>query len=175
MLATQNPLESEGTYPLPDAQVDRFMQKLIMTYPTFEQEITILERFTMKQPQSPTCVLERDLLQEIQQFVRTIHAEPEILHYAASLVNATRYPASVSDEMSSYITYGASPRASMNLILCAKAGAMLQGRSYVLPQDVKSVAPGVLRHRLMLSYEGEAAGITTDHIIDRILKTVAVP
>ena len=84
-------------------------------------------------------------------------------------------PPAISDEVSSYITYGASPRASMNLILCAKARAMLEGRKYVLPQDIKSVAPGVLRHRLMLSYEGEAAGITTDHLIDQILKTVAIP
>lgn len=175
VLATQNPLESEGTYPLPDAQMDRFMQKLIMTYPSFEQEITILERFTTKQPPSPACVLERKLLHEIQQFVRTIHVEPEILHYAASLVDATRHPATISDEISSYISYGASPRASINLILCAKARAILDRRNYVIPHDIKLVAPGILRHRLMLTYEGEAAGITTDHLIDQILKTVAVP
>jgi MoxR-like ATPase len=175
VLATQNPLESEGTYPLPDAQVDRFMLKVLMTYPTIDHEVRIIERFTGSEETVPDVVLTQDQILSIQTFARSIYADGSIKRYVAEIVNATRDPRSYSLNIEDYIAHGASPRASINLILCAKAHALLTGRGYVVPQDIKTVAHDVLRHRILLTYEAEAEGIDSDQIISRVLEQVTVP
>jgi len=175
VLATENPLESEGTYPLPEAQVDRFMFKVMMTYPSLSDEVTILDRFTEGFAAKPEKVIPAEKVIEIQKFVKEIYAESEIKKYCATLVDATRNPDSYGLNAGNYISCGASPRASIYLVLGAKAYALLKGRGYVTPQDVKSIAADVLRHRILLTYEAEAEGITTDALIEKILQSVPVP
>jgi len=175
VLATQNPIESEGTYPLPEAQVDRFMFKVLMTYPDKEDEIRILDRFTEGTAITPRTVMSAEKILAIQSFVRTLYADATIKRYVTELVDATRHPAEYNIDSAKYIAYGASPRASISLILGARARALLMGRGFVLPEDVKAVAHDVLRHRIILTYEGEAEGVTPDAIIDTILRTVRVP
>lgn len=175
VLATENPIESEGTYPLPEAQVDRFMLKVMMTYPGFEDEVTILDRFTGGYTVKPEKVISADRIIEIRKFVKEIYAESEIKKYCASLVDATRNPGRYGIDAANYISCGASPRASIYLVLGAKAHALLMGRGYVTPQDVKFIAPDVLRHRILLTYEAEAEGVTTDDLIERIMQSVPVP
>lgn len=175
VLATQNPIESEGTYPLPDAQVDRFMFKVTMTYPAKAEEVRILDRFTEGSSLTPATVMSTEKILAIQAFTRTLYADAAIKRYVTDLVDATRHPAAYGIDTAKYIAYGASPRASLNLVLGAKARALLAGRGYVIPEDVQAVAHDVLRHRIILTYEGEAEGVTPDTIIDRILKTIAVP
>ncbi|MCK9579321.1 MAG: MoxR family ATPase [Methanoregula sp.] len=175
VLATQNPIESEGTYPLPDAQVDRFMFKVLMTYPGKEDEVRILDRFTEGTVISPKTVMTAEKILAIQSFTRSIYADAAIKHYVTELVDATRHPAVYGIDMAKYVAYGASPRASIGLILGAKARALLAGRGFVLPDDVRAVAYDVLRHRIILTYEGEAEGVTTDTIIYHILRNVRVP
>jgi len=175
VLATENPIESEGTYPLPEAQVDRFMFKVLMTYPTKEDEVRILDRFTEGTVMIPDCVMDVETILAIQEFTKKIYADPAIKRYVADLVDATRHPAAYGIDTGRYIAFGASPRASIWLILAGKAHALLEGRGFVLPEDIKAVAHDTLRHRLLLTYEGEADGITPDAIIDTILRTVKVP
>lgn len=175
VLATQNPIESEGTYPLPEAQVDRFMFKVLMTYPEIHDEMTILDRFTEGKTRIPEKVISTEEVLSIQAFMTKIYADPAIKRYVSEIVGATRDPGRWGLDESRYIALGASPRGSINLVLGGKAHAMQSGRGYVIPEDIRAVAHDVLRHRILLTYEGEAEGITTDAIIDRILSVVKVP
>ena len=175
VLATQNPIESEGTYKLPEAQVDRFMFKLMIDYPKKHEEVEIMDRFTEGVVIKPTPVITADQIVEMQKFNKSIYADTKIKEYVAEIIDATRYPDKYDIDLSGYIEYGASPRASLWLILGGKAHAMLNGRGYVKPGDIKAVAHDVLRHRIILTYEAEAEEITTDEIIKRILAKIRVP
>lgn len=175
VMATQNPIESEGTYKLPEAQVDRFMFKLIIDYPTKDDEIEIIERFTQDiRPHISKVLTSRQII-EIQDFNPLIYADRKIKDYVARIVDATRHPQAYDVDVEGYIEYGASPRASLWLILAAKAHAMLDGRGYVVPEDIKAVAYNVLRHRILLNYEAEVEEVTSDQIITQILNKVKVP
>jgi MoxR-like ATPase len=177
VLATQNPVEQEGTYPLPEAQVDRFLLKLVVGYPTRDQEIEIVQRMAslretpkVRQVSSPEQIL------RAREAVDAIFLDDKVLHYIVDIVFATREPGRVGlDELSELILYGASPRASIALTRCAKAHAFLEGRAYVTPQDVKAVAPPVLRHRVLETYEAEAEGLLSEDLLQRILDHVPVP
>ncbi len=175
VLATQNPIESEGTYKLPEAQVDRFMFKLLISYPAKEQEKTIIQRFTKGISYQTKKIISVQQIKEIQKFNQQVYADEKIGEYVAELVDATRNPNKYNINVDGHIEYGASPRASLWLILAAKAQAILNSRGYVIPEDVKAVAYDVLRHRILLSYEAEAEEITSDEIIKRILDKVKVP
>lgn len=175
VLATQNPIESEGTYKLPEAQVDRFMFKLMFDYPSREEEITIMDRFT-EGVKIETCpVIDSDKILEIQGFNQSIYADRKIKEYVADLVDSTRYPEKYGLDINGYIEYGASPRASLWLILGAKAHALLNGRGYVIPEDIKAVVYDVLRHRIIMTYEAEAEEIKPEDIITRIVDRIKVP
>jgi MoxR-like ATPase len=175
VLATQNPIENEGTYALPEAQVDRFMLKVLVGYPSATEEFVIVERMTS--PMSPVQrVLDLDKLQELQQEVDKVYADPALMEYAVKLVSATREPQRVGlKDLQHYITFGASPRASINLILAARALAFVRQRAYVLPNDVLDVAPDVIRHRLVLSYEALSDNVTGDDLLEQILNRIPVP
>lgn len=175
VLATQNPIESEGTYPLPEAQLDRFMLKIRMDYPTLDEEVAILDRFTADQPESPAPVLDAAGLVALRSFVRSVYADPGVKRYAAQLVDATRHPAAYGLDLGPMIAFGASPRASLALLLCGKAHAVLAGRGYVVPDDIRALAPAVLRHRVLLTFEAEADDLTPEEIVRRVLATVEVP
>ncbi len=175
VLATQNPIESEGTYPLPEAQLDRFMLKIRMDYPTLDEEVAILDRFTADQPESPAPVLDAAGLVALRSFVRSVYADPGVKRYAAQLVDATRHPAAYGLDLGPMIAFGASPRASLALLLCGKAHAVLAGRGYVVPDDIRALAPAVLRHRVLLTFEAEADDLTPEEVARRILATVEVP
>jgi MoxR-like ATPase len=175
VMATQNPIESEGTYKLPEAQVDRFMFKLLVTYPSKEHEIEIMDRFTEGIAIEVSTILSAEQIIHMQQFCQKIYADDKIKKYVAELVDATRNPHRYDLKIDGYIEYGASPRASLWLILAAKAHAMLQGRGYIKPEDVKTIVYDVLRHRIILTYEAEAEQISSDQIITNILETIKVP
>ena len=175
VLATQNPIESEGTYKLPEAQVDRFMFKMLMDYPTRDDEIEIMERFTEGKEHSVSKLLSSEQILEIQKFNQEIYADRKIKEYVAEIVDATRHPERYDLDIDGYIEYGASPRASLWLILAAKAHAMINGRGYVKPEDIKAIAHDVLRHRVLLTYEAEAEQKTSDEMITRILEKIKVP
>lgn len=175
VLATQNPIESEGTYKLPDAQVDRFMFKILIDYPNIEDEEEIIERFTEGIKISISKNLTAKQILEIQEFNQKIYADKKIKRYVTELVDATRHPEKYKLEINGSIEYGASPRASLWLILAAKAHAMMKGRGYVIPEDVKAIAYDVLRHRVLLTYEAEAEQKTSDEIITQILDKIKVP
>ena len=175
VIATENPLESEGTYPLPEAQVDRFLMKLLLEYPTVEEESVILERFATGEKGVPPVAIGADRIMEMQHFVREVYADPAIIGYVTSLTAATRRPTEYDLDLGDVIAWGASPRGALGLLLCAKARALCQGRGFVLPDDVVSIAPEVLRHRILLSFEGESEGHTPDGVIVQILRTVKVP
>ena len=175
VLATENPIEHEGTYPLPEAQMDRFMFKILMGYPSKSEEITILDRFTEGVKITPKPVISADTLLSLQKFIPRIYADREIKNYVTTLVDATRSPGRYGLALADYIAYGASPRATIFLVLGAKAHALLRGRGFVVPEDVKSIANEVLRHRIILTYQAEADGITTDAITTQILQKVPVP
>lgn len=175
VLATQNPIETEGTYALPEAQVDRFMLKVLIGYPTTTEEFVIVERMTGA-IQAVQKVLNVEDLLELQKMADQVYVDPSLIEYAVKLVNATRSPKLVGlPEFEHYITFGASPRASINLILTAKAIAFVRGRTYVLPQDVVDMALDVIRHRLVLSYEALSDEITSDEILNKILDRIPVP
>jgi MoxR-like ATPase len=176
VLATQNPIEQEGTYPLPEAQVDRFMLKLSVGYPTREEERQILDRMatTEQRQKSEPIVKPADVL-AARRLVDAIYIDDKVKEYVIDLVFATREPATFKLDLAQFIQYGASPRATLNLTLAAKAHAFLQGRGYVTPQDVKSIAPDVLRHRVIVTYEAEAEDMTSDILVKRILDGVPVP
>ncbi len=175
VMATQNPIETEGTYPLPEAQVDRFMMKVLVGYPTEEEEFVIVERVTGV-AQEVAAVATTEQLAALQRECRTGYVDPALMQYAVRLVAATRDPERYGiKDFGRYITYGASPRATIHLIEGARALAFLRGRTYVLPEDVSDLAPDVLRHRLSLSYEALADALTADQIIHRIMQHVPAP
>jgi MoxR-like ATPase len=175
VLATQNPLETEGTYMLPEAQVDRFMFKVVIRYPSKEDEREIVHRNTEGMHIIIDKVISQHEILRIQEFVKTIYADDKVISYVTDLVDATRYPEKHHLDINDLIDCGASPRASIWLIMAGKANALLHGRGYVLPEDIKSVAHEVLRHRIITSFEAEAENISSDEIIDRILAKVKVP
>ena len=175
VMATQNPIETEGTYPLPEAQVDRFMMKVLVGYPTEEEEFVIVERVTGV-AQDVAAVATTDELAALQRECRAGYVDPSLMQYAVRLVAATRTPERFGiKDLAHYVTFGASPRATIHLVEAARALAFLRGRAYALPQDVTDLAPDVLRHRLSLSYEALADAITPDQIIARIMQQVPAP
>jgi MoxR-like ATPase len=175
VLATQNPIETEGTYPLPEAQVDRFMLKVLVGYPTATEEFVIVERMTGLL-QAVQKVLTTDQLLGLQQEADRVYVDPALIDYAVRMVTATRQPKDFGlKEMEHYIMFGASPRASINLILTARALAYVRGRDYALPQDVLDMALDVIRHRLVLSYEALSDGVTSDMLLQKILDRIPIP
>ncbi len=175
VMATQNPIETEGTYPLPEAQVDRFMMKVLVDYPTDEEEFVIVQRVTGT-PAVVNAVTTTDELAQLQQEARRVYCDPSLISYAVRVVGATRDPAKAGlDDMARFITFGASPRATISMIEGARALALLRGRAYVWPEDITDLVHDVLRHRLSLSYEALAEGVDAQTVIDRILKQVGVP
>jgi len=176
VLATQNPLEHEGTYPLPEAQVDRFMLKLKITYPSREEELQILERMAHTQAHTDVkpVVTTADIL-TARSVVDAIYLDDKVKQYIVDIVLATREPQAYKLAIGDYIEYGASPRATIYLALAAKAYAFLKGRGYVTPQDVKSIGMDVLRHRVLVTYEAEAEEITAEDLIQRIFDYLPVP
>jgi MoxR-like ATPase len=176
VMATENPIEQEGTYPLPEAQVDRFMLKLKISYPSIEEERRILDRMARTETDIPVnAVVEPADILNARRMVDEIYTDDKIKDYILSLVFATRDPEKYGLNIKEYLRYGASPRATIALTVGARAHAFLQGRGYVTPQDVKSVAPDILRHRIILSYEAEAEELTPEIIIDKILSEIPVP
>ena len=174
-MATQNPIETEGTYPLPEAQVDRFMMKVLVDYPTDEEEFVIVQRVTGPAV-AVSAVATTEQLAALQRTCRQVYVDPSLIQYAVRLVSATRMPEKHDlKELSRFITYGASPRATINLTEGARALAMLRGRSYVLPEDMADLVPDVLRHRLVLSYEAMSEGLTADAVIAKIMAKVPAP
>jgi len=175
VMATQNPIETEGTYPLPEAQVDRFMMKVLVDYPTEEEEFVIAQRVT-GEPVDVNAVADTFQLAALQRECRAVFCDPALMQYAVKLVGATRRPDKHGlPELTKYLTYGASPRATIGLIEGGKALAMLRGRRYVLPEDVLDLVPDVLRHRLVLSYEALAENIDADALILKILIKLPPP
>ncbi len=175
VMATQNPIESDGTYPLPEAQVDRFMMKVVVGYPSSPEEHAIVDRALQPGP-APQVMLSPEDLVAMRGQVELVYADPAIVDYAVRLVAATRSPASVGQgDLERYVTYGASPRATIALVLGARALAFLRGRDYVLPHDVDEIALDVLRHRLVLSYEALADGLDADTVLVRVLRAVPAP
>jgi MoxR-like ATPase len=175
VMATQNPIETEGTYPLPEAQVDRFMMKVLVDYPTEEEEFVIAERVT-GQPVDVSAVTDTHALAALQRECRAVYCDPALMQYAVRIVGATRNPGRYDmADAAKYITYGASPRATIGLVEGGKAMALLRGRRYVLPEDIGDLVHDVLRHRVVLSYEALAEGVTADGLIERVLKKVPAP
>ena len=175
VMATQNPIETEGTYPLPEAQVDRFMMKVLVDYPTDEEEFVIVQRVTGPAV-DVTAVASTEQLAALQAECRRVYVDPSLVQYAVKLVSATRTPARAGlPELARYITFGASPRATINLTEGARALALLRGRSYALPEDLSDLVPDVLRHRLVLSYEALSDGLTADAVIAQIMAKVPAP
>jgi len=176
VLATENPIEQEGTYPLPEAQVDRFMFKVLLDYPNEAEERRILDRmaFTSADTQVNPVIALDDILRA-RKLVDQIHVDEKIRDYIVKIVFATRKPADFKLDLKHFIQFGASPRATIYLTVAAKAWALLQGRDYVIPEDVKSIGPDVLRHRILLTYEAEAQAVTTDALVKQVLNAVPVP
>ena len=176
VLATENPIDQEGTYPLPEAQVDRFMFKVLLDYPAEAEERAILDRMAFTAPEMKVNpVIDTGVILEARKLVDQIRVDDKIRDYIVQLVFATRNPGKYRLDIEHFIQFGASPRATIYLTVASKAWALLQGRAYVLPDDVKSIAPDVLRHRIIPTYEAEAQAVTTDTLIKRILNTVPVP
>lgn len=176
VMATENPIEQEGTYPLPEAQVDRFMLKLKVGYPTIEEERRILDRMAHSVTEIPVnSVLHPDEILAARRIVDEIYIDDKIKDYILSIIFATREPEKYNLDIADYIQYGASPRATIFLTMGARAHAFMQGRGYVTPQDVKSIAPDVLRHRVIVSYEAEAEELTSEDLIEKILSEIPVP
>ncbi len=176
VLATQNPIEQEGTYPLPEAQVDRFMLKLVVSYPSKKEEKEILERMAIGKTVQIKPVLDIDRIIALRQLMHQIYIDEKVKDYILDLVFATRNPQDYKlADLKPLISYGASPRASIMLTLAAKANAFLQGRGYVTPDDVKQIGTDVLRHRVLVTYEAEAEDITSDDLVKKIFDQVEVP
>jgi MoxR-like ATPase len=176
VMATQNPLEHEGVYQLPEAQLDRFMLKLIVDYNTKEEELIIAKRIANESAATINNVIDRMTLEKLKEEVQAIHMDSEVEQYIVELIYATREPNAYNlEEIAPYITYGASPRATIDLFKAVKAMAFLRGKEFVTPVDVAMIAKEVLRHRIVLSFEAQANGITTDTIIQTILKAVPIP
>ncbi len=175
VLATQNPIEQEGTYPLPEAQIDRFMLKIRVGYPSEAEEKEIMTRVWAGEDGGIRPVIDPARLQEVREVMKAVHMEDKLLDYIVRIAGATRSPGDFGLKLGNLISYGASPRASIWLGLASKAHAFMAGRAYVTPQDIKTMAPDVLRHRIILSYEAEAEGQSTDDIIAAILERIEVP
>ncbi len=175
VMATQNPIETEGTYPLPEAQVDRFMMKVLVDYPSEGDEFVIVERITGTPNQVEAVVTTQQLI-DLRREVEKVYIDPSLIEYAVSLVTATREPGKFGiQDIARYIMYGSSPRGSINLIITARALAFVHGRSYGVPQDVVDMVLDVLRHRLVLSYEALSDGVTSDMILQRVLEYIPAP
>jgi MoxR-like ATPase len=175
VLATQNPIESDGTYPLPEAQVDRFLMKVVVDYPNFSEEMTIVAR-SLVDPPTITSILSLEQLQALQAHTAQVYVDRLVAEYAVALCDATRQPATYNlAELAGYIAYGASPRGSINLVAAARALAVLRGRSYALPQDVQELARDVLRHRLVLTYQALAEQVTPDSLLTAVLAAIPPP
>ena len=176
VLATQNPIEQEGTYPLPEAQVDRFMLKVLLTHPSRDDERRIMNRFTSRVPATCATVVTPADIAALRASLNDVYCDEKVGEYLLDIVFATRNPAQFKlAELTPHIQFGASPRATLCLNLAARANALLHGRAYATPQDVKEIAPDVLRHRILLTYEAEAEEQTPDTIIAKILNTIPVP
>jgi MoxR-like ATPase len=176
VMATQNPIEQEGTYPLPEAQLDRFMLKVVISYPTKDEEKNILRQQIGHATPHTNAVLKGQDIIKARSVVREVYIDEKIENYITDIVFATRYPERYKlNKFLPMISYGASPRASINLALASKAFAFIKRRGYVIPEDVRAVSSAVMRHRIGLSYEAEAENITTDDIITEILNTIEVP
>lgn len=175
VLGTQNPIEQEGTYPLPEAQLDRFLMKLKIGYPTPDEELQILKRMGVERPITVAKTLTADKIASLQDAVALVRVEERIERYILSIVTASRNKDRIVYPFAKFIDFGASPRGSLGLLRCAKVTALFRGRSFVLPDDVKAVVHNVLRHRIVLSYEAESEELTADDVIDRILKVIPVP
>jgi MoxR-like ATPase len=174
-MATQNPIETEGTYPLPEAQVDRFMMKVIVDYPSEVEEYVIVERMTGNIAPVKAVITTQQLI-SLRHEVEKVYIDPSLIQYAVRLATATRNPENFGiTDLKRYIMYGASPRASINLIVGGRALAFLRGRQYILPHDVTDLALDVLRHRLVLSYEAMSDGVNADMIIEKILQSIVAP
>ena len=175
VMATQNPIETEGTYPLPEAQVDRFLMKVLVDYPSDAEEFVIAQRVTGPRIDVQP-VASMDQLAQLQAECRQVYVDPSLVQYAVRLVSATRAPADAGlDELAPMLTYGASPRATIGLIEGARALAFMRGRAYALPEDMTGLVADVMRHRLVLSYEALADGLNADQLIARVMKKIAVP
>jgi MoxR-like ATPase len=178
VLATQNPVEQEGTYHLPEAQLDRFLMQIVVEYPSREEELQILDldsRQQQEEPTPPARPLPQADLFNMRQAVAKLYLDPKLNNYIVDLVQATRNPAPYDKDLSRWCRFGASPRASIALARCARARAWLDGDSFVSPQHIQAVAPEILRHRVLLTFEAEAEGITADDLINRLLDRVALP
>lgn len=177
VLATQNPLEQEGTYPLPEAQLDRFMLKVVVDYPSREEEQKIIQQQTQSLHRNQIqAVTDLEEIREARDLSRRIYMDDKIEKYIVDIVFATRFPHQFGmPKMKDYLNYGGSPRASINLALAGKAHAFLEGRGYVIPDDIKAISKDVLRHRIGLTYEAEAENMTSENIIDELIKVVPVP
>ena len=176
VLATQNPIEQEGTYQLPEAQLDRFLFKVMVDYPSSDEELKVLEMMSSTNPAPTTSpVVSVQEINESRELMNQIFIDPAVQHYIVDLVRATRAPQHVDSRLEGMVRAGGSPRASINLALAGKALAFTRGRGYVTPQDIKDLAHDILRHRILLSYEAEAANKTSDNVIDSILSKVPVP
>jgi MoxR-like ATPase len=174
-MATQNPIESEGTYPLPEAQVDRFMMKVLVDYPSATEEFVIVER-ALVPAAGGHPIVDLDQLTAMQAEVEQVYVDPALIEYSVRLANATRRPAEVGlADLARYVTFGASPRASINLVLAARALAFIRGRDYVVPEDLGELVLDVFRHRLVLSYEALSDGITPDVVLTRVTEVLPVP
>jgi len=176
VLATQNPLEQEGTYPLPEAQIDRFMMKVIVDYPTRAEERAILDSMATTEPLLvPRTVVSAEQVVDARHVVNTLFVDEKVRDYIVDIVHATRPPIAANLNLNGYVQTGASPRATIALTLAARGMAFLNGRHFVTPQDVKSVAMDVLRHRVSVTYEAEAENVTSENIVEKILNTLPVP
>src|SRR5262245_40192088 len=175
VMATQNPIEQEGTYPLPEAQIDRFMLKLRVDYPSREEEREILERVAIQRPQPVTRVVDAADILESRRAASMVYVDDRVKDYIVSLVVATRKPKEYGLDIGSLVEFGASPRATIYLTIASQAQAFIRGRGYVTPEDVKTVGPDVLRHRVILSYEAEAEDVTAHEIVRRLFDAVPVP
>ncbi len=176
VMATQNPIEQEGTYPLPEAQIDRFLLKIIVHYPSKEEEKTIMRQNTQSSVNTVNAVIKPEQIIKARELVRKVYIDEKIENYITDIVFATRYPGQYRlNELANMIRFGGSPRASINLALTTKAYAFIKGRGYVIPEDIRALAPDVLRHRIGLTYEAEAQNVTPEEIINKILNTIEVP
>ena len=175
VLATQNPIEHEGTYPLPEAQVDRFMLKVRVDYPTSEEERAILDRLAGDALPEPRAVVGLEELDRARSTMLSVYVDDRIKDYAVRLVQATRRPRDFNLDLEGLVQYGASPRATIFLVAAARAHAFLRGRGFVVPEDVKAIGHDVLRHRLILSFEAEAESVTPDEVVQRVFDAVEVP
>lgn len=176
VMATQNPVEQEGVYQLPEAQLDRFMLKLVVDYNTKDEELEIARRISSGNFEEISAVIDAAGLDEIKKSIKEVHVDPEVEEYMIELVNATRNPSDYGlEKLKDFIQFGASPRVSIDMFKAVKAMAFLRGKDFVTPVDVAYIAKDIMRHRIVLTYEAEAEGVTTDEIIQSVLETVAIP